>query len=161
MWIYIVRAQDLPTNGGLASGMSSNDSVNVDTNIHSTRQFFVPRFTLTCFPPFPSREYCLSSESRAIEIQPRSSSRALVRRAQANEELGRFGLCIDDLEAAEALILGGAQEVHPRGESKEMEIALAEELEDIRKRLERARWIKVSRYMDIKVSPYESDPYKG
>lgn len=71
-----------------------------------------------------------------------------MRRAQAYEELGRFRLCIDDLEAAEALLLGDDQEVYPRGESEELEMALAGELAEIRKRLERARWTKVGRCMD-------------
>lgn len=71
-----------------------------------------------------------------------------MRRAQASEELGRFGLCIDDLEAAEAFVLGDAQEVNSRGESEGLDISLVEELTEIRKRLEHARWTKVSRYMD-------------
>lgn len=71
-------------------------------------------------------------------VQP-GNARALVRRSQAHEELGRFRLAVEDLEAAEASVLTGIRDFHPRG----MKTALSGELVEVRRRLEHARWTKV------------------
>ena len=95
-------------------------------------------------PPLPRALAILrGNSSRSSRTNLR---RALVRRAQAHGELGRFRLAIDDLEAAEVSFLGEAREVSPQeGNMGPVNTTLDGELVDIRKRLERARWTKVSR----------------
>ncbi|CBN76531.1 conserved unknown protein [Ectocarpus siliculosus] len=77
--------------------------------------------------------------TRALVVEP-GNSRALVRRAQAHQELGYFRLAVEDLEAAEASVLASVRDGHRRGEGSE---ALAGELAEVVKRLEHARWTKV------------------
>lgn len=68
-----------------------------------------------------------------------------MRRAQAYQELGFFRLAVENLEAAEASVSAEMQRLcrqaeEARGERAE---APAEELAEIVKRLEHARWTKV------------------
>lgn len=81
---------------------------------------------------------------RALLIQP-GNSRALVRRAQAYQELGSFRLSVEDLEAAEASVSAEMRHIRRQGEGTggERAEARAEELAEIMKRLEHARWTKV------------------
>ncbi|CAM9285156.1 unnamed protein product [Ectocarpus sp. 8 AP-2014] len=77
--------------------------------------------------------------TRALVVEP-GNSRALVRRAQAHQELGYFRLAVEDLEAAEASVSASVRDGHRRGEGSE---ALAGELAEVVKRLQHARWTKV------------------
>ncbi|CAB1097183.1 unnamed protein product [Ectocarpus sp. CCAP 1310/34] len=77
--------------------------------------------------------------TRALVVEP-GNSRALVRRAQAHQELGYFRLAVEDLEAAEASVSVSVRGGHRRGDGNE---ALAGELAEVVKRLEHARWTKV------------------
>lgn len=83
--------------------------------------------------PTPFHTHALLYPRRALTLQP-GNCQALVRRAQAHEELGRFLLAVEDLEAAEASVSAdnnaGAED-------------LAGELQEISRRLEHARWTKV------------------
>eukprot|EP00752_Nemacystus_decipiens_P001327 g1317.t1 len=82
--------------------------------------------------------------TRALFIQP-GNSRALVRRAQAYQELGLFRLSVEDLEAAEASVSVQMRHACHHGEETEGERAEAHagELAEVVKRLEHARWTKV------------------
>lgn len=94
-------------------------------------------------PPLGTNIY-VTRPIRALDIQP-GNSQALVRRAQAHQELGRFRLTVEDLEAAEASVseeiryFYGCCTEGGRGEGE----ALEEELAEVVKRLEHARWTKV------------------
>lgn len=81
-----------------------------------------------------------SSSSRALVIHP-GNSQALVRRAQAYGELGRFRLAVEDLEAAEASVL--TEMCRRRPQKQGVGEVLPGELGEVRKRLEHARWTKV------------------
>lgn len=78
---------------------------------------------------------------RALVLTP-GHTQALVRRAQAQESLGRFRRAVEDLEAAEATLEGGTRATHPwncRGGFAERDGEVAE----VKRRLEHARWTKV------------------
>ncbi|CAN0167291.1 unnamed protein product [Ectocarpus sp. 12 AP-2014] len=77
--------------------------------------------------------------TRALAAEP-GNSRALVRRAQAHQELGYFRLAVEDLEAAEASVSASVRDDHRCRERREV---LAGELAEVVKRLEHARWTKV------------------
>lgn len=95
------------------------------------------------FPP-PAPETHATRRIRALLIQP-GNSRALVRRAQAYQELGFFRLTVEDLEAAEASVSAEMRHICRQGEETggERAEALAAELAEVVKRLEHARWTKV------------------
>ena len=84
---------------------------------------------------------------RVFAIDP-GNTQALVRRAQAYQALGRFRSGVEDLEAAEASILASIDALGPRvdrgagGEGLVSE-ELEEELVEVVRRLEHARWTKV------------------
>ncbi len=68
-----------------------------------------------------------------------------MRRAQAHQELGRFRRAVEDLEAAEASVSAGMRHCQGLGErGEEGAEALAEELAEVVKRLDHARWTKVT-----------------
>ncbi|CAM9176108.1 unnamed protein product [Ectocarpus sp. 12 AP-2014] len=77
--------------------------------------------------------------TRALVVEP-GNSRALVRRAQAHQELGHFRLAVEDLEAAEASVSASVRDGHRCRERREV---LTGELAEVVKRLEHARWTKV------------------
>lgn len=69
-----------------------------------------------------------------------------MRRAQAYQELGFFRLTVEDLEAAEASVSLEVRRLSRQGEGAGGERAEAraeEELAEVVKRLEHARWTKV------------------
>lgn len=81
---------------------------------------------------------------RALLIHP-GNSRALVRRAQAYQELGFFRLTVEDLEAAETSVSAEMRHICRQGEGagRKRAEACAEELAEVVARLEHARWTKV------------------
>eukprot|EP00903_Cladosiphon_okamuranus_P007191 g6982.t1 len=89
-------------------------------------------------------ESALDHCTRALLIHP-GNSRALVRRSQAYQELGFFRLTVEDLEAAEASVSAEMRNICREGEESGGKVskACAEELAEVVKRLEHARWTKV------------------
>ncbi|CAM9205007.1 unnamed protein product [Ectocarpus sp. 4 AP-2014] len=77
--------------------------------------------------------------TRALVVEP-GNSQALVRRAQAHQELGYFRLAVEDLEAAEASVSASVRDGNRCEERREV---LGGELAEVVKRLEHARWTKV------------------
>lgn len=92
----------------------------------------------------PPPKLTLPDPIRALLIQP-GNSRALVRRAQAYQELGFFRLSVEDLEAAEASVSAEMRHICRQGEEtgRGRAEACSEELAEVVRRLGHARWTKV------------------
>ncbi|CAM9337211.1 unnamed protein product [Scytosiphon promiscuus] len=117
--------------GGVAAGAEVMRDMRVGCHLNIAAAFLLRKTEFSS-----AADHC----SRALDLQP-GNTRALVRRAQAHQELGHFRLAVEDLEAAEASLLSrGIQKVLPGGQGAE---AHTEELEEVVKRLEHARWTKV------------------
>lgn len=85
------------------------------------------------------------NSNRALKLHP-SHTQALVRRSAAFQALGKFRLAVEDLTAAEASVVTSMGS--KGGASDGQDASVAEELLDVRTRLEHARWTKVCRFFD-------------